>query len=169
MRVTPALPAVLALLAGTGLGASALAQGAPAAVPAQAAPAQTAPAQAAPAGSGPAPLVSAVPANGSASGSGMPPVVSTIAQPAPGTGGGTSLPVGKDGPVTAGMVFGGPQPLSGHNSFTRDQAARRIAQAGFSGVSGLRKDARGVWRGTAQHGGASASVWLDFRGRVGAS
>ena len=162
MRVTPALPAVLALLAGTGLGASALAQGAPAtptAVPAQAAPAHP----------GPAPLVQAVPADGSASRPGTPPLVGTIAQPAPGTAGGTSMPVGKDGPVTAGMVFGGPQPLSGHNSFTHDQAVRRIDQAGFSGVSGLRKDAHGVWRGTAQHGGTPASVWLDFRGRVGTS
>ncbi len=147
MRVPPAL---LALLAGAGLATPALAQG-----------------TAAPAQPSSAPIVSAVPAGGAAPA--VPGVVGTLAQPAPGTGGGGALPVGRDGPVTAGMVFGGPQPATGHNSFTRNQAAHRIAQAGFSGVTGLRKDAHGVWRGTAQRGNAPASVWLDYQGKVGAS
>jgi hypothetical protein len=40
-------------------------------------------------------------------------------------------------------------PVEGANSFTESQAQERIAEAGFTDVSGLKLDDQGVWRGTA--------------------
>lgn len=57
-------------------------------------------------------------------------------------------------------------PLEGANSFTEDQARTRIEGAGYSGVKGLTKDDRGVWRATASKNGRSASVALDFQGTI---
>ena len=54
----------------------------------------------------------------------------------------------------------------GRNSFTQAQARARIAKAGYTGVSGLVKDANGVWQGTATKGGAKANVSLDYKGDV---
>ena len=34
-------------------------------------------------------------------------------------------------------------------------------------VTGLTKDANGVWHGTATHDGTPAKVWLDYKGNVG--
>lgn len=149
---------LVALLAGSALAASALAQGTS---QVGTSPAGTLPAAAAPGGAPPA--VVATPVPGTTAGG----VVATTATPAPGTAPGAPLPVGRNGPVTAGMTFGGPQPNAGRNSFTRVQAARRIGRAGFTDVTGLQKDVHGVWRGHAIRGGASAPVWLDYTGRVG--
>lgn len=60
-------------------------------------------------------------------------------------------------------------PAAGANSFTESQARSRIEKAGFSNVSGLRKDKNGIWRGTASKGGATVDVALDFQGNVVAS
>ena len=49
-------------------------------------------------------------------------------------------------------------PVPGANSFTESQAKDRIAKAGYSDVSGLRKDDQGVWRGTATKSGKSVGV-----------
>ncbi|MCC6471062.1 MAG: hypothetical protein IT563_22285 [Alphaproteobacteria bacterium] len=57
-------------------------------------------------------------------------------------------------------------PLAGANSFTEAQARDRIVNAGYSDVSGLRKDEQGIWRGTAKKNGAQASVAVDYRGNV---
>ncbi|OJY32165.1 MAG: hypothetical protein BGP06_10240 [Rhizobiales bacterium 65-9] len=57
-------------------------------------------------------------------------------------------------------------PLEGANSFTEAQARSRIEQQGFSGVSGLAKDDKGVWRGNAMKDGKSMTVMLDYRGNV---
>lgn len=60
------------------------------------------------------------------------------------------------------------QPAKGANSFTEAEARRRIEANGFSNVTGLAKDADGVWRGKAQQkGGGSAEVWLDYKGNAG--
>lgn len=145
MRCTPALAAMLAgcLLSGAALAQAPLAQGNPATG---------------------TPAVTATPVPATAAG-----VVATVQAPAPGTVPGAPLPVGRNGPVTAGMMFGGPQPRPGRNSFTRVQATRRIEHAGFTGVTALQKDTQGVWRGHATRAGAPASVWLDYTGKVGAS
>jgi hypothetical protein len=57
-------------------------------------------------------------------------------------------------------------PAEGANSFTEGQAKSRIEAKGFSNISGLRKDASGVWRGTAMKGGKQANVSVDFQGNV---
>jgi len=57
-------------------------------------------------------------------------------------------------------------PVAGSNSFTEGQAKSRIETNGFSNVSGLQKDANGVWRGKASRGGQLVDVSVDFQGNV---
>ena len=57
-------------------------------------------------------------------------------------------------------------PVAGANSFTEGQAKSRIESKGFINVSGLKKDDKGVWRGTAMRDGKSVDVSLDFEGNV---
>ena len=60
----------------------------------------------------------------------------------------------------------GAAPVPGHNSFTMAQANRRITAAGYTGVTGLKKDGQGIWRGQAQKDGNPATVTLDYQGTV---
>lgn len=57
-------------------------------------------------------------------------------------------------------------PVEGANSFTEEQAKSRIADAGYTDVSDLKLDDKGLWRGTAMKDGASVSVALDYQGNV---
>jgi hypothetical protein len=57
-------------------------------------------------------------------------------------------------------------PVAGANSFTEGQAKSRIENKGFKNVSGLNKDANGVWRGKADQNGKSVNVSVDFQGNV---
>ena len=57
-------------------------------------------------------------------------------------------------------------PVSGANSFTEGQARSHIEDKGFTNVQGLKKDDKGVWRGTAMKNGASVAVALDYQGNV---
>jgi hypothetical protein len=57
-------------------------------------------------------------------------------------------------------------PVPGRNSFTRDQAVRRISSAGYEKVAGLKKDSLGIWRGTARNGGNPVAVAPDYQGNV---
>ena len=57
-------------------------------------------------------------------------------------------------------------PAAGANSFTESQAKSRIETNGFANVSGLAKDAQGVWRGKATKGGQPVDVSVDFQGNV---
>ena len=57
-------------------------------------------------------------------------------------------------------------PLAGANSFTESQAKDRIVAHGMSAVSALKKDDKGVWRGTAMHDGKQANVAVDYKGNV---
>jgi hypothetical protein len=57
-------------------------------------------------------------------------------------------------------------PVEGANSFTEAQAQGRIVEAGFTDVSALKLDDKGVWRGTAMKGGKSMPVGLDYQGNV---
>jgi hypothetical protein len=61
-----------------------------------------------------------------------------------------------------------PEPAKGANSFTMGEAKSRFEKSGFSNVGGLTKDDNGVWRGTAQKGGSPTTVWLDYKGNIGA-
>jgi hypothetical protein len=57
-------------------------------------------------------------------------------------------------------------PVAGANSFTEGQAKSRIESKGYTNLSGLKKDDKGVWRGTATMAGKSVDVSLDFEGNV---
>ena len=54
-------------------------------------------------------------------------------------------------------------------AFTKDQAKSQIEAKGYSNVSGLRKDAEGIWRGTAEKDGLSTNVTLNVNGNVTAN
>ena len=56
----------------------------------------------------------------------------------------------------------------GANSFTEGQAKSRIAGAGFTDVSELKKDNDGVWKGTAMRGGKQQQIGFDYKGNIGA-
>jgi hypothetical protein len=57
-------------------------------------------------------------------------------------------------------------PVEGSNSFTEGQAKSRIESNGYANVQNLKKDEKGVWRGTATKGGKRVQVSLDFQGNV---
>src|ERR1700746_1573455 len=57
-------------------------------------------------------------------------------------------------------------PVAGANSFTEGQAKSRIESKGYTNLSGLKKDGKGVWRGTAMRDGKSVDVSLDFEGNI---
>ena len=57
-------------------------------------------------------------------------------------------------------------PVAGRNSFTMNQAVRRITAAGYTKVAGLKKDGQGIWRGQAQKDGNPVTVSLDYQGNV---
>jgi hypothetical protein len=57
-------------------------------------------------------------------------------------------------------------PVAGANSFTESQAKSRIEAAGYTGITELKKDDNGVWRGKARKGTQTVDVSLDFQGNV---
>jgi len=57
-------------------------------------------------------------------------------------------------------------PLEGANSFTENQARKRIVDAGYTDVGALKKDDKGIWRTVAMKDGASVSVSIDFKGNI---
>jgi hypothetical protein len=57
-------------------------------------------------------------------------------------------------------------PVAGANSYTEGQARARMEEKGFGNVTDLKKDDKGVWRGTATKDGKSATVALDYQGNV---
>jgi hypothetical protein len=58
-----------------------------------------------------------------------------------------------------------PMPARGRSSFTENQARGRIAKAGFTGISGLRKTDAG-WQGRAMRRHHKVMVTLDYKGNV---
>jgi hypothetical protein len=71
-------------------------------------------------------------------------------------------------PPGAGTASPG-APVAGRNSFTADQARRRILAAGYADVAVLRLDENGIWRGVAVRAGTPVNVALDYQGNVTAS
>lgn len=57
-------------------------------------------------------------------------------------------------------------PLPGSNSFTEVQAADRAIASGLTAISAMKKDDKGVWRGTATDGNKTVNVAIDFKGNV---
>jgi hypothetical protein len=54
-------------------------------------------------------------------------------------------------------------------AITADQAKSQIEGQGYANVSGLRKDAKGVWRGKAVKEGVTVNVSLDSDGKITAN
>jgi hypothetical protein len=79
-------------------------------------------------------------------------------------------PAAKSGPNNNAVNSAGQNnsnaPVAGRNSFTEGQAKTRIEGAGYTNVSDLKKDDKGVWRGKAAKGGATSNVSVDFEGNV---
>ncbi|MBZ9887254.1 DUF4142 domain-containing protein [Mesorhizobium sp. M7A.F.Ca.CA.001.09.2.1] len=73
----------------------------------------------------------------------------------------SSAPAASDAAATNSVA-----PVPGANSFTEDQAKNAIEKAGYSDVSALTKDDKGIWRGTASKDGKAAPIALDFQGNV---
>ena len=65
-------------------------------------------------------------------------------------------------PDTAGT------PSKGANSFTKKQAADRMAKAGYTPAGDLTKDKDGLWHANATKDGKTVDVSLDFKGNVNA-
>ena len=61
---------------------------------------------------------------------------------------------------------GAPVLLEGANSYTEAQARQKISESGFSDVSALSKDDKGIWRGTATKSGKQSNIAVDFKGNV---
>jgi hypothetical protein len=59
--------------------------------------------------------------------------------------------------------------LATDRAFTADQAKAQIEANEYSNVSGLRKDAQGIWRGKAVKDGLPVNVKLDVNGNVTAN
>ena len=57
-------------------------------------------------------------------------------------------------------------PVAGANSFTQGEAKSRMAKLGFTNISALKKDKKGVWHGKAKKDGNTVNVSLDYEGNV---
>jgi hypothetical protein len=57
-------------------------------------------------------------------------------------------------------------PVAGANSFTEEQAKDRIEKAGYSGLTGLKLDDKGVWQASASKDGKPVKVSLDYQGNI---
>jgi hypothetical protein len=57
-------------------------------------------------------------------------------------------------------------PVPGANSFTMGQARSRLRRSGYTQISGLHKDNKGIWRAKATKNGQPMSVSLDYQGNV---
>jgi len=57
-------------------------------------------------------------------------------------------------------------PLEGANSYTADQVTTMLTEMGFTAITALTLDDKGIWRGQATHDGAMADVAVDYRGNV---
>lgn len=81
-------------------------------------------------------------------------------------------PTAKDGPQNSAINSSDSSnrqvdaPVAGRNSFTEGEAKSRIEKMGFSEVSKLQKDDKGVWRGRAIKDGKTVEVSVDYQGNV---
>jgi hypothetical protein len=57
-------------------------------------------------------------------------------------------------------------PVSGANSFTMKEAKSQIEAKGYTNITKLKKDKKGVWRGIAKKDGVAAPVSVDYQGNV---
>jgi hypothetical protein len=78
----------------------------------------------------------------------------------------TSAAVAQTPAVKSPSTTNSAAPVPGANSFTEGQAKSKIEAAGYTDVSGLKKDANGVWTGSATQAGKKVTVKVDFQGNV---
>lgn len=95
------------------------------------------------------------------------PITGTAAAPAVSGRDNPSVASGNANQAVATTNANAPAPAKGANSFTMAEARSRLEKNGFSNVDGLTKDNDGVWHGSAQKGGSTTAVWLDYKGNVG--
>ncbi|MBP1862112.1 PepSY domain-containing protein [Rhizobium herbae] len=57
-------------------------------------------------------------------------------------------------------------PVEGANSFTEEQAKERMEAAGYSTVSDLKLDDKGVWQAMGTKDGKSVAVSMDYQGNI---
>jgi hypothetical protein len=68
--------------------------------------------------------------------------------------------------VNSSGVNNSTKPVEGANSFTEAQAKSRIEGVGYSEVSNLTKDDKGIWRGKGTKNGKAMDISVDFQGNV---
>ena len=82
---------------------------------------------------------------------------------------GSSFAFARNAPTAQASAATQPRaPEAGANAFTETQAKSRIEANGYTNVSALRKDEKGMWHGTAMKDGRSVQVSLDVQGKVAA-
>lgn len=57
-------------------------------------------------------------------------------------------------------------PAAGNNSFTQGQAQTHLANAGYTNITGMTQDDKGVWHGQATKDGKPVAVSVDYQGSV---
>lgn len=57
-------------------------------------------------------------------------------------------------------------PVAGANSFTEAQAKDRIEKAGFTDVTNMKLDDKGIWQASASKDGKPVKVSLDYQGNI---
>jgi hypothetical protein len=78
----------------------------------------------------------------------------------------TADPNGSTPAVTTPEAKNATALVEGSNSFTEEQAKQRAVDAGYSDVSALTLDDKGIWRGTAKKSNASVTIGIDYQGNV---
>ncbi|MGF6178650.1 PepSY domain-containing protein [Ensifer sp. 4252] len=57
-------------------------------------------------------------------------------------------------------------PVQGANSFTEEQARARLEENGYTSVTGLKLDDKGIWQASATKDGKPVTVTLDYQGNI---
>ncbi|MGF6174389.1 PepSY domain-containing protein [Ensifer sp. 4252] len=57
-------------------------------------------------------------------------------------------------------------PVAGANSFTEEQARARLEENGYTAISGLKLDDKGIWQASATKDGKAVTVALDYQGNI---
>jgi hypothetical protein len=70
-------------------------------------------------------------------------------------------------PASSAPTSPSPESSTG-SALETDQARSQIEAAGYSNISGLRRDSKGIWRGKAMKDGSTVNITLDEAGKVAA-
>lgn len=70
-------------------------------------------------------------------------------------------------PIAAQQNREADTPAAGRNSFTQSQAQGHLANAGYTNITGLTQDDKGVWHGQAtDKSGKAGPVSVDYQGSI---